>query len=63
MDDKWTVPEMHAALTLVRHMIPKCELRRIIGEVMEEGWSVLSTPEGDISFQADDVPMLRKILG
>lgn len=59
---EWTIPEMQTALILIRHLIPKCELRRIIGEIMEEGWSVLSTPEGDISFQSDDVPMLRKIL-
>ena len=59
---KWTIPEMQTEIILIRHLIPKCEIRRIIGEIMEEGWSVLSTPEGHIPFQSDDVPRLRKIL-
>ena len=60
---EWTIPEMQTALVLIRHLIPKCELRRIIGEIMEEGWSVMSTHEGAIVFQTDDVSMLRKVVG
>ena len=62
-DKEWALPEMHAALILLRSLIPCHELRRIISEVECEGWAVLDTPEGDISFQEDDIPMLRKILG
>ena len=61
-DTEWTLPEMHAALILLRSLLPCHELRRIISEVECEGWAVLDTPEGDISFQEDDIPML-KILG
>lgn len=59
---KWTIPEMQSALVLIRSLIPKCEIRRIMNEVMEENWSVLSTPTGDIAFQRDDLSLLGKLL-
>ena len=62
-DTERTPPERHAALRLLRSLLPRHELRRIISEVECEGWAVLDTPDGDISFQEEDIPMLRKSLG
>lgn len=59
---KWTIAEMQSALVLLRSLIPQIEIRRIMDEVMEENWSVLSTPTGDIAFQRDDLSLLGKLL-
>ena len=61
-EKKWTISEMQSALILLRSLFPKKEVKRVIEEVMEENWSVLSTPTGDIAFQRDDLSLLGKLL-
>lgn len=61
-DKKWTISEMRTALVLLRSFLPEHEIERIMDEVRCEGWSVLGTPTGDVSFKRDDLPLLDKIL-
>ena len=53
---------MRTALVLLRSLLPEHEIERIIDEVRCEGWSVLGTPTGDVSFKRDDLSLLDKIL-
>ena len=61
-EKNWTIPEMRTALVLLRSLLPEHEIERIMDEVRCEGWSVLVTPTGDVSFKRDDLPLLDKIL-
>ena len=61
-EKNWTIPEMRTALALLRSLLPEHEIERIIDEVRCEGWSVLGTPTGDVSFKRDDLSLLDKIL-
>lgn len=61
-EKNWTIPEMRTALVLLRSLLPEHEIERIIDEVRCEGWSVLGTTTGDVSFKRDDLSLLDKIL-